>query len=492
MLTKVPTAKALQKIKHIKHVKQAIKYHEALRARRDTEFKEDFDRRQRERAKRDYDARYTRGDVKNARRNYREDWAMGPLRPNRAVGINAELYGAMGRDQMQYPQIHIESQKMKNKLREKAGLDPEWPIIVDDKMVYPIAKNDRVVVIRGKEMNTIGVVQEIHEESHMVQLKDVNKVYVDSSIFTLASQEADSPKRAIDFPIPINDLRLVVPMTVTEIRDGRPVNVQQDVIVDNVVLEKYTEGVDPYIGARARSNTIPDEHQLDPRTKNPIYHRYIAGTRQLIEWPSDSSVEETSSPEEEVEIDTPSKWNPLNLIKGRSKPAVLESGIFSRSKAEAPEVPEEEAYEESPRESLYKPGGIQREPLLPRPSTYSRPHGKSSHPNQASTHENVSLEELNYPDSSDNLSDPAEIEDTRQVTETPAVQLKPRITKTPQQVIWDMEAEKRGAGKDGKNPFVHHNQTAYIPPSVLQVIGMHMEKNGIKLTSGTSAESKLD
>jgi hypothetical protein len=170
------TTKALQKIKHIKHMKNAIRHHEATRAKKEPIFKERFNGKQARLQEEQYHAKFTRGDVKKAKRNYKEDWALGPLRPNRAVGENAELYGAMEKDQLRWPDVPIPTQRMRNKLREKAGLNPEWPIVIDDRKVYPFVKGDRVVVIRGKEMNKIGIIENINEEAHMVELKDVNKV----------------------------------------------------------------------------------------------------------------------------------------------------------------------------------------------------------------------------------------------------------------------------------------------------------------------------
>jgi large subunit ribosomal protein L24 len=178
------TAKALQKIKHIKHMRSAIKHHEATRAKKEPIFKERFDGKQARLQEEHYHAKFTRGDVKKAKRNYKEDWALGPLRPNRAVGENAELYGAMEKDQLRWPDVPVPTQRMRNKLREKAGLDPEWPIVIDDRKVYPFVKGDRVVVIRGKEMNKIGIIENINEDAHMVELKDVNKVR-SGSIFSM-------------------------------------------------------------------------------------------------------------------------------------------------------------------------------------------------------------------------------------------------------------------------------------------------------------------
>lgn len=479
------TAKALQKIKHIKQIKSSIKYHEAARAKKAPIFQERFEGTQARLRKEKYDAKWIKGDIKIARRNYREDWALGPLRPNRAVGENAELYGALDKDQLRFPEIPIATQRMKNKLREKAGLDPEWPIVVEDKRLYPIVKNDRVVVIRGKEMNKIGIVENISEDSHMVELKDVNKAYVDSSIFALSGSPEEKPKREFNFPFNVNDLRLVVPMSVTEIHDGRPVKVQQDVIVDKVVLEKYTRGLNPYTGERSHNNVILPEHRINPKTNEPVYHRYIAGTRHVIDWPLDKSVAEIAPPEAEAEAKaepeesqgiaatvrnfTSKIFNP----RSRRRQQTLESGLFSKSKKEeAVETPIEveaeslDQYRE--REPLYTPKEIERKSLR------------------------YNIEET----SSENVINPAALTSPRSKDQTPAkfrkdkpiskklkVKTKPRITKTPQQVIWDYEARQRR-----KTTFTHHNQRPKLDVGLLEAIGMHMEKNGVKAVPKKSTE----
>ncbi len=50
-------------------------------------------------------------------------------------------------------------------------------------------------------------------------------------------------------------------------------------------MERHTTGIDPYTGIDYGDGTIPEEHQNDPQTGLPIFHRYIAGTRDRIPWP---------------------------------------------------------------------------------------------------------------------------------------------------------------------------------------------------------------
>lgn len=100
-------------------------------------------------------------------------------------------------------------------------------------------------------------------------------------------------------PIPIDHVRLVIPYEITQRAtrkdDAQPgedfVKVHKDVIVDRVVLERHTTGIDPYTGTDYGDAEIPKEHQYDPLTGLPIFHRYVAGTRQRIAWPGEKEEE---------------------------------------------------------------------------------------------------------------------------------------------------------------------------------------------------------
>jgi large subunit ribosomal protein L24 len=100
-------------------------------------------------------------------------------------------------------------------------------------------------------------------------------------------------KRKSEAPMHIDDVRLVVPYEITQkkvaIEDGEevevPVKLYTDVIVEKVFMERVTTGIDPFTGTDYGDAEIPKDHQYDPQTGLPIFKRYIAGTRQEIEWP---------------------------------------------------------------------------------------------------------------------------------------------------------------------------------------------------------------
>jgi large subunit ribosomal protein L24 len=94
-------------------------------------------------------------------------------------------------------------------------------------------------------------------------------------------------------------LRLVIPYQITQRaptknrrRESKKfVKVYKDVIVDKVVMERHTTGIDPFTGTDYGHAEIPKEHQYDPQTGLPIFHRYIAGTQQRIQWPWEKPAE---------------------------------------------------------------------------------------------------------------------------------------------------------------------------------------------------------
>jgi large subunit ribosomal protein L24 len=89
------------------------------------------------------------------------------------------------------------------------------------------------------------------------------------------------PKIENAVPMPLDNVRLVIPAEIDQGGQKR----YQDVIVEKIFMERHTTGIDPYTGTDYGDSKIPDAHQYDPRTGLPIFHRYIAGTRQRLEWP---------------------------------------------------------------------------------------------------------------------------------------------------------------------------------------------------------------
>lgn len=101
------------------------------------------------------------------------------------------------------------------------------------------------------------------------------------------------PKQEREVPISIDDVRLVIPYETSQrikVKHSgewvdKFVKNYQDVVVDKITMERHTTGIDPFTGTDYGDAEISKDHQYDPSTGLPIFHRYIAGTRHRIEWP---------------------------------------------------------------------------------------------------------------------------------------------------------------------------------------------------------------
>lgn len=116
-------------------------------------------------------------------------------------------------------------------------------------------------------------------------LKDVltKQAYYDSKVFNAGDQDI-GPRRESEMPVAMDDVRLVVPYASTSFSSSGQ-SIYEDVVVDNIVMERHTTGIDPFTGTDYGNAEIPKQHQYDPETGLPIFHRYIAGTRYRIAWP---------------------------------------------------------------------------------------------------------------------------------------------------------------------------------------------------------------
>lgn len=169
-------ARQAKKLKEIRKVKNAIQWHERERKKRQQVKQEQWDSKQAVIQRIMWENENVHKVRKNALANAKEDWKLGPLRPNRAVGPNADKYGALSSNQVQKPEIPVRTQKNRNMVREKKGLELEYPLVVDDKRYFPIVKQDRVVLLKGKDAGKIGVVQDVIERTHEVLVKGINMV----------------------------------------------------------------------------------------------------------------------------------------------------------------------------------------------------------------------------------------------------------------------------------------------------------------------------
>lgn len=170
------TARQLKKFKEIKKVKAAIRWHERARKRRQLVSEERYESKRTAMNVQQWENDNVLRAKKQALRDAREDWLLGPLRPNRAVGTEAARYGVFKSDQMRRPDIPVRVQKTRNEVKERKGLQVEYPLVVDDKKYFPITEDDRVVIMKGREKDKIGTVAYILESSHEVVIKGLNMV----------------------------------------------------------------------------------------------------------------------------------------------------------------------------------------------------------------------------------------------------------------------------------------------------------------------------
>ncbi|KAF1839123.1 KOW motif domain-containing protein [Decorospora gaudefroyi] len=273
-------ARQAKRLKEIRKVKYAIKWHERARKKRQELQQQRWESKQSVLQRLGWEHENIHQVRKKALANAEEDWKLGPLRPNRAFGPSADKYGALTPDQVSKPEIPVVLQKNRNEYRQKKGLELEYPLVVDDKRYFPIVKGDRVVVLKGKAAGKVGTVGNIFPRTHEVVVKNLNKQYYDTDVFQAVGGDVE-PTREQEVPIPLSEVRLVVPSVFAEGGSQR----YQDVIVDKILMKRHTTGIDPYTGTDYGDAEIPEAHQYDPRNGLPIFYRYIAGTQHRIEWP---------------------------------------------------------------------------------------------------------------------------------------------------------------------------------------------------------------
>lgn len=299
-------ARQAKKLKEIRKVKNAIQWHERERKKRQQLKQEQWESKQAVIQRIMWENENIHQVKKKALANIKEDWRLGPLRPNRAIGADAETYGALKSSQVQKPEIPVQAQRNRNEVRKRKGLELEYPLVVDDKKYFPIVKGDRVVVLRGTDAGKVGVVSDVVERTHEIIVKDINKQYYDSDVFNTRTEDMGT-KHESEVPMPFDHVRLVVP---SEIKQGNS-KTYKDVIVEKIYMERHTTGIDPYTGTDYGDAEIPSENQYDPRNGLPIFHRYIAGTQHRIEWPWEhqEDVEDIGKSEESNEVeDQPTVW----------------------------------------------------------------------------------------------------------------------------------------------------------------------------------------
>jgi large subunit ribosomal protein L24 len=187
------------------------------------------------------------GDIAAARKARIEDWNLGPLAPNRAVGRHASRYGALTDVQMQ-------------------------PILIPKHMRrkhHHIVEGDRVMVMKGVEKGKIGTVMHLHKEAEMVSLDGLNMAYVDGSKFQEDETDTKKPRHEFNMPFSYDDVRIVHKWF-----DPRTETVK-DVIVEEIEIR-------PKLG--------PKGHEKDVNTGERLYDRFVPGEGSYIPWPDKKDV----------------------------------------------------------------------------------------------------------------------------------------------------------------------------------------------------------
>jgi len=169
-------ARQAKKLKEIRKVKYAIQWHERERKKRQELKQAQWESKQAVLQRILWENEHIKGARKKALATAKEDWKLGPLRPNRAIGPNADKYGALTPAQIQKPEIPLKTQQNRNEVREKKGLPLEYPLVVDKQKYFPIVKGDRVVILKGKDAGKIGVVKDTLSRTHEVIVQGLNMV----------------------------------------------------------------------------------------------------------------------------------------------------------------------------------------------------------------------------------------------------------------------------------------------------------------------------
>jgi large subunit ribosomal protein L24 len=169
-------AREAKRLKEVRRVKGAILWNQRERTKRQKLMRERWETKQAHSQHRGWLKENVHDRRREALANAKEDWHLGHLRPNRAVGVGADKYGALTKDQVQKPSFPIHMLKRRNEVRARQNLELEYPLVVDDKTYFPFAVDDRVVVIKGRDKGKIGRVRTIVDRSHEAVVTGLNRV----------------------------------------------------------------------------------------------------------------------------------------------------------------------------------------------------------------------------------------------------------------------------------------------------------------------------
>jgi large subunit ribosomal protein L24 len=116
-------------------------------------------------------SRLTNSQIKEERKNRREDWILGPLAPDRDTGLKKGALGTIDvmQAQARAPPKHLVGGPIPGRNWEGEG------------NIGNIVVGDRVVAVKGPSRGQIGAVKELDKAKAQVVVGDVNTVGVDDS-----------------------------------------------------------------------------------------------------------------------------------------------------------------------------------------------------------------------------------------------------------------------------------------------------------------------
>jgi len=279
--------------------------------------------------------------------------------------------------------------------------------------------------------------------------------------------------------------------------------------VDKLVMERHTTGIDPFTDINYGKDEFPKEHRFDPETGLPIFKRYIAGTRSIVQWPWEFDPEEHKGIDQQEESSSDVKSEAakgrlrrsIDWVKSTSSTAT--KAVLSSTKKREEEL-ERKKQEQDDRELLTIEKGIQEAQEQPYPKSKEErvqpdsdddtgrnyaevtPETRSFYPtlvyppfpNELSTELAQDIRIQSWADAKDKSGSNTTGQDLarkfrekKEAEERVEVE-KLEVMKTPMQLRWEVEREKK----------LREEKPLVQTEALLLALGSHMQANGIKLT----------
>jgi large subunit ribosomal protein L24 len=132
------------------------------RAKRDTQIEGRTRRREKQQNSEQLES--VRLDIDRARKQFKDDFKLGPIAPNYYVGEHAKTYGAIAQSRYQ-PGVILRREQLEARCKWLGG-----------SKFMNLAVGDRVVVLEGPDKGKIGKVNALDKEAAVCVVEGLNKV----------------------------------------------------------------------------------------------------------------------------------------------------------------------------------------------------------------------------------------------------------------------------------------------------------------------------